>query len=61
MLELALDDLPLDLPAQAALKIQQITPQQVQTAFRRWIRPEGFVQVTSGPKSSAAGKKQGLQ
>jgi zinc protease len=60
LLELAHDDLPLDLPAQAARKVQKITPQQVQAAFRRWIRPGGFVQVTSGPKPSTAGKRQGL-
>ena len=33
LLDLALDDLPLDLPAVAAQQIQQITPRQVQAAF----------------------------
>jgi zinc protease len=50
LLHLSQMDLPLDEPARAANKYQEITAPQVRSAFSRWIRPEGFVQVTSGPE-----------
>jgi len=50
LLHLSQMDLPLDEPLRAANKYQEITAPQVRSAFSRWIRPEGFVQVTSGPE-----------
>lgn len=50
LLHLSLLDLPLDEPARAAARYQEITAPQVRSAFLRWIRPAGFVQVTSGPE-----------
>jgi zinc protease len=61
LLDLALDDLPLDLPAVAARQIQQVTPQQVQAAFKKWLRPGAFVQVTSGPVPESAEKRRAGQ
>jgi zinc protease len=43
------NSLPLDEPLVAANAYAKITPQQVQVAFARWIRPHDFVQVTEGP------------
>jgi zinc protease len=45
----ATNGLPLDEPVEAAKMYAKITPQQVQAAFARWIRPHDFVQVTEGP------------
>lgn len=50
LLHLSQMDLPLDEPVLAANKYQKITATQVRSAFSRWIRPGGFVQVTSGPE-----------
>jgi len=50
LLHLAQMDLPLDEPARAADRYQKITAPQVRAAFSKWIRPQGFVQVTSGPE-----------
>jgi zinc protease len=41
--------LPLDEPLVAANIYAKLTPQQVQAAFAKWIRPRDFVQVTEGP------------
>jgi zinc protease len=49
MLSRSLEDLPMDEPVRAARQYLHITPQQVRDAFSKWIRPEGFVQVTLGP------------
>jgi zinc protease len=38
-------DLPLDEPAQAARRYFDLSAEEVRTAFQKWIRPEGFVQV----------------
>ncbi len=46
----AIEELPLDEPVVAAKRYLAITPEQVRDAFAKWIRPEGFVQVTVGPK-----------
>jgi len=43
------DELPLDEPAVAARMYLKLTPQQVQAAFAKWIRPHDLVQVTEGP------------
>ena len=50
LLNLSQKDLPLDEPVRAANKYQKITAAQVKSAFSKWIRPAGFVQVTSGPE-----------
>jgi zinc protease len=41
--------LPLDEPLIAARHYLQLTPQQVQAAFAKWIRPADLVQVVQGP------------
>lgn len=43
-------DLPLNEPIRAAINYQNITATQVRSAFARWIKPTGFVQVVSGPE-----------
>ena len=48
-LHLTLLGLPLDEPALAARRYRAITAHQVRKAFRRWIRPDDFVQVSRGP------------
>jgi zinc protease len=45
----ATNGLPLDEPLVAANTYAKLTPQQVQAAFAKWIRPNDFVQVTEGP------------
>jgi zinc protease len=45
----ATSGLPLDEPAVAAGKYLNVTAQDVQAAFAKWIRPHDFVQVTEGP------------
>jgi zinc protease len=49
LLNLVYNDLALDEPQQAARHYQEITALQVQQAFDKWIRPEGFAQVSLGP------------
>jgi zinc protease len=43
--------LPLDEPARSAERYFSMTADEVRTAFARWIRPDGFVQVVRGPES----------
>jgi zinc protease len=43
------NELPLDEPVLAARMYVKLTPQQVQAAFAKWIRPHDLVQVTEGP------------
>jgi zinc protease len=50
LLHLSQMDLPLDEPSRAADKYRAITALQVRYAFSTWIRPAGFVQITSGPE-----------
>jgi zinc protease len=50
LLGLSLKDLPLDEPSRAAERYLGATADQVQTAFAKWIRPQGLVQVSIGPK-----------
>jgi zinc protease len=47
----ATNELPLTEPFEAAREYLRLTPQQVQAAFAKWIRPTDFVQVTEGPKT----------
>jgi zinc protease len=49
LLNLSQMDLPLDEPLRAAINYRKTTAAQVRSAFSKWIRPAGFVQVTSGP------------
>jgi zinc protease len=42
-------DLPLDESTRAARRIIDLTPAQVQAAFKKWIRPDDLVRVTQGP------------
>ncbi len=46
------EGLPWDDPSVEASKYVRLTPQEVQAAFAKWIRPHDFVQVTEGPKSN---------
>ena len=50
LIHLSQMDLPLDEPLRATRKYQEITAAQVKAAFSKWVRPRGFVQVTSGPE-----------
>jgi zinc protease len=45
----ATNDLPLDEPIVAARRYLNITPQDVQAAFSKWLRVSDMVQVTQGP------------
>ena len=42
-------DLPLDEPTRAAHRYLELTAEQVQAAFAKWVRPNDLVQVTEGP------------
>lgn len=43
-------DLPLNEPTLAAERYIKLTPQQVRSAFSKWLRPGDLVQVTQGPQ-----------
>lgn len=43
-------DLPLDTPDQSARAIYTMTPQHVQEAFSRWVRPADMARIILGPK-----------
>ena len=45
----AVHDLPLDEPIRAARRYLMLTPEEVKTAFEKWLRPGDLVQVTEGP------------
>jgi zinc protease len=47
----AMNGLPLNEPLIAAELYAKLTPQQVQAAFAKWIRPHDFVQIIEGPDS----------
>ncbi len=42
-------DLPLDEPRVAAERYVALSPDQVQKAFAKWVRPDDFVRVSQGP------------
>jgi zinc protease len=42
-------NLPLDEPWLAARRYIELTPVEVQDAFKKWIRPNDLVRVTQGP------------
>jgi zinc protease len=50
LMDLSQKELPLDEPVRAAKLYRRITAEQVQAAFRKWVRPADFVQVTLGPE-----------
>ncbi|HVN77744.1 MAG TPA: insulinase family protein, partial [Terriglobia bacterium] len=41
--------LPLDEPIRAAQRYITLKPEDIRTAFAKWIRPEDLVQVAVGP------------
>jgi zinc protease len=49
MISRVLVGLPLDEPVRAAHKYVQLSPEDVQAAFAKWIRPGDLVQVSQGP------------
>lgn len=49
LLDLALEDLPLDEPVRAAERYRNTTALQVKEAYAKWIRPGDLVQITLGP------------
>ena len=49
-LGLSIQGLPLDEPHRAAKRYLEITAEEVQAAFQRWIRARDFVQVSLGPE-----------
>jgi len=50
LLDLSQRELPLDEPVLAAKRYRGISAEQVRAAFRKWVRPADFVQVTLGPE-----------
>ncbi len=49
LLSRAVNELPLNEPFIAAKKYLNLSAAQIKDAFAKWIRPEGFVEVTQGP------------
>ena len=47
----ATNGLPLNEPVVAANMYAKVTPEQVQAAFAKWIRPNDFVEVIEGPSA----------
>jgi zinc protease len=43
-------ELPLDEPTRAAHRYLELTAEQVQAAFAKWLRPGDLVQVNQGPR-----------
>jgi zinc protease len=43
-------DLPLDEPWRAARRTIDLTPADVQAAFKKWMRPDDLVRITQGPE-----------
>lgn len=41
--------IPLEEPTQAAKRYIALTPEEIQAAFRKWLRPEDLVRVSQGP------------
>jgi zinc protease len=50
LLNLSIQGLPLDEPALAAKHYIEMTAGQVQNAFKKWLRPDDFVQIVRGPQ-----------
>lgn len=49
LLNRSLAQVPLDEPTVAAARIKATTAEEIRDAFARYIRPDGFVQLTEGP------------
>ncbi len=49
LLSRSIQGLPLDEPVMAAKHYRKATAAQIRDAYKKWIRPEDFVQVTEGP------------
>ena len=49
LLEYSVLEMPLDEPTRAAKRYAEITPEQVQAAYAKWLRPGDLVQITLGP------------
>ena len=49
LLSRSVEGLPLDEPFIAAKKYLKLTAQDVRNAFSKWVRPNGFVEITEGP------------
>jgi zinc protease len=49
LLSRSVQDLPLDEPVKAAKYFRKATAVQIRDAFKKWIRPKDFVQITEGP------------
>ncbi len=49
LLSRSISDLPLDEPKIAAEKYIKINAGEIQSAFKKWVRPKGLIQVTEGP------------
>ncbi len=49
LLSRSIHDLPLNEPTLAARKYVKLTAAEIQTAFKKWIRPDDLVRVTQGP------------
>jgi zinc protease len=52
LLALSVIGLPLDESTQAARHYFEITAEQVQSAYRKWLRPDDMAQVIEGPSTS---------
>ncbi len=50
LLDRALRDLPLDEPIRAAQRYKDLTANEVQAAFSKWIKVDGLVQIVLGPE-----------
>ncbi len=50
LLDLSIEGLPLNEPILAARHYRETTAGQVKSAFLKWVRPEGFVQIIQGPE-----------
>jgi zinc protease len=50
LLELSVNGLPMDEPVLAARHYVEMTAEQVQAAFKKWLRPDDFVQIVRGPR-----------
>jgi zinc protease len=45
-------NLPLDEPTRAARSYIQLSAQDVQAAFKKWMRPDAMVRVVRGPPAA---------
>jgi len=52
LLDLSTKGLPMDEPVIAARRYVEMTAEQVQAAFKKWLRPDDFVQIVRGPRSN---------